>query len=225
MEPWDGMRVPPDNLFGSLREEIARTGRLTRGKLDFDALSADGEVRWRREGTLPEEVRVIDGYQLGVKWPAFWRYLEFLPNTKFLVCLRNPAEVIASFKRVGGRLSQGLEYDIAFNRRMNEELSRTRDLALRQIRFFDYVHDRILPHLVRPNVLAVRYERWFVEPERVVEELSRFLAADLSTPRALIRPPEYRIGLDPSELVLLQEECRTAEALGYSTMSIAPETR
>jgi hypothetical protein len=223
MEPWDGMRLPPSELFDSLRGEIARSGRLTRGKLDIDALSADGEVLWQREGILQEEVRVMDGYLLGVKWPAFWRYLDLLPTTKFLVCLRHPAEVIASFKRVGGRLSQGLEYDIAFNRRMNEELSRTRDLALRRIRFFDFVHDRILPHLGRPNVLPVRYERWFVEPDRVVEEISQFLGADLTDSRAVIRAPEHRIVLDSREGLLLEEECRTSAALGYSIKPLVPE--
>jgi hypothetical protein len=216
MEPWDGMRLPAKELFGSLREEIDRTGHLTRGKLDFQALSSDGDVRWRREGTLPEAVQTVEGYALGVKWPAFWRYLEFLPNTKFVVCIRHPAEVIASFKRVGGRLSQGLEYDIAFNWRMNQELKQTRDGALRRVRFFDYVHERILPHLSRPNVLPVRYERWFNEPQQVLEELSHFLGSDLGDTRALIREPEHRVGLDPTEQALLREQCRTAAALGYA---------
>jgi hypothetical protein len=224
MEPWDGMRVAVKELFGSLREEIDRTSQLTRGKLDFRALSSDGDVRWRREGALREAVQTIDDYMLGVKWPAFWRYLELLPNTKFLVCLRHPDEVIASFKRVGGRLSEGQEYDIAFNMSMNQELKRTRDVALRRIRFFDYVHERILPYLSRPNVLPVRYESWFTEPQRVLEEISDFLGTDLRDTRALIREPEHRFGLDANEQALVQEHCRTAAALGYAAAAPTPGT-
>jgi hypothetical protein len=215
MEPWDGMRLPPAELFASLRAEMGETGRLTRGKLSFDALSKDGEVRWRREDAVAQEVEVDEGHLLGVKWPAFWRYLEMLPTTRFLVCLRDPAEVIASFKRVGGRLGQGLEYDTAFNRGMNDVLLKTQDVALRRVRFFDHVHSRILPFLSRPNVLAVRYERWFKEPERLLGEIGHFLGADVTRAPAVIQQREHRTPLGPDEMALLQKECRTAEAIGY----------
>jgi hypothetical protein len=215
MEPWDGMRLPPSELFASLRREIETTGRIARGKLDVGALSADGEVRWRKEGTTPEAVSVEDGYLLGVKWPAFWRYIDLLPTTRFLVCLRHPLEVIASFKKVGGRLSQGLEYDTAFNRRMNDELLTTRDVALRRIRFFDSVHSHVIPHLSRPNVLPVRFERWFSEPDRVLAEISAFLEADLTTLSPVIKRPGPIHGLDEAERDLIRRHCRTAERLGY----------
>jgi hypothetical protein len=215
MEPWDGMRLPPSELFGSLRREIADTGCIARGKLDMGALSADGEVRWQREGTAPEEVSVQDGYLLGVKWPAFWRYLELLPTTRFLVCLRHPMEVIASFKRVGGRLAQGLEYDTAFNRNMNAELLTTRDVIQRRIRFYDYVHSRILPHLSRSNVLAVRYERWFSEPTRLLAEISDFLDVDLTGPSVAIKRPLSSENLDEAEVALIRRHCRTADDLDY----------
>jgi hypothetical protein len=214
MEPWDGMRLPPSELFGSLRREIADTGCIARGKLDIGALSADGEVLWHEEGAAPEEVSVQDGYLLGVKWPAFWRYLELLPTTRFLVCLRHPMEVIASFKRVGGRLAQGLEYDTAFNRRMNAELETTRAVELRRIRFFDFVHSRIIPYLSRKNVLAVRFERWFSEPERLLAEISDFLEVDLRGSSAIIRRPSAQ-GMDEAEAALIREQCETASALGY----------
>jgi hypothetical protein len=48
MEPWDGLRSPPAELFASLRAEIAQTGRLCRGKLDVEALAAEDAVRWWR---------------------------------------------------------------------------------------------------------------------------------------------------------------------------------
>jgi len=122
MEPWDALRLPPAELFRSLRDEIDSTGVLTRGRLDVAALRAEGAVRWCHDGELPEPVSTSPGYLLGVKMPALWRYLDRLPNTKFLVCLRDPVEVVHSFCATGGRLAQGLDYDVPFNRAMNEDL-------------------------------------------------------------------------------------------------------
>lgn len=215
MEPWDGMRLAPDQLFVSLREEIDRTGALSRGKLDVDALRDQGEVQWRRERRGATPLATADGYLLGVKWPAFWRYLDLLPRTRFLVTLRHPVEVIGSFKRAGGRLAEGLEYDIAFHRRMNDELAATSNLAVRRIRLFDQIHRRILPHLDRPNVLAVRYERWFTEPDIVLSEIGDFLGTDVARARAAIRPPVAGASPDDSERALVREHCRTAGPLGY----------
>lgn len=217
MEPWDGMRLPPAELFASLREEIGQTGRLARGKLDIGAMSADGEVRWRREGAAVEVETRPEGYLLGVKWPAFWRYLDLLPDTRFLVCLRHPAEVISSFKKVGGRLAQGLEYDIAFHHAMNAELRETRDVALRRVQLFEYIHRRILPHLSRENVLAVRYERWFTEPEAVMREIRGFLQTDLIMPNIVIRRPGEPAELNPGEELLISQYCQRTPAIGYST--------
>lgn len=216
MEPWDGMRSPPAELFRTIREEIDERGVLSRGKLDFDALSADGEVRWQREGVQPTRVATLDGYSLGVKWPAFWRYLDLLPDTRFVVCLRHPVEVIGSFRRVGGRLGLGLEYDIAFNRRMNEELATIQDVSIRQVRMYDHINRRILDHLERPNVLAVRYERWFTEPDVVLEELSAFLDVDVTRPSAVIRKPEAATTVDDRDLAAIRQHCSTAEPLGYA---------
>jgi sulfotransferase family protein len=215
-EPWDGMRLAPAELFASLREEIDRTGTLARGRLDFDALSSDGQVVWRREGKQPIPVDTTPGYLLGVKWPAFWRYLDLLPTTRFLVCVRHPVEVIASFKKKGGALAQGLDYEIAFNRRMNTELKRITPVTLRRIALYDDINSRILPHLSRPEVFPVRYERWFSEPAKLLEEISSFLRADLSHPSAVIRLPENKPELDTKEVMLIRERCRTARALGYS---------
>lgn len=220
MEPWDGMRLPPSDLFRSLREEIDRTGLLGRGKLDLEALSADGEVRWRKEGATPERVDVQEGYLLGVKWPAFWRYLDLLPATRFLVCLRHPSEVIASFMRVGGRLGEGLEYDIAFNRRMNGDLLGTRNVSRRRVQLYDYVHMRILPHLSRPEVLPVRFERWFSEPQQVLEEVSAFLGTEFADTSGIIRPPASP-RLAGSELDLVKTYCRTAGPLGYGSRALS----
>jgi hypothetical protein len=210
------MRIPPDTLFSSLRAELESTGGLRRGKLDFDQLARSRDARWRAEGSITL-LEVMEGYCLGVKWPVFWRYLEFLPNTKFLVCLRDPYEVVASFKRVGGRLGEGLDYDIAFNRTMNDELRRaTTDLAARRALLCEYVLSRIVPFLSRPNVLVVKYERWFSEPDAVIDDVGRFLGVRLEDQQVRIRPPESVDPLSPRERSLVRELCPSAEAVGYA---------
>jgi hypothetical protein len=217
LEPWDGMRLPPSELFRSLRKEIDTTATLRRGRFDPDALSGDMSLRWVREGKRPIHVSMQAGYRLGVKWPAFWRYLEVLPRTRFIVCLRHPLEVIASFSRTGGRLRRGLDYDIAFNAKMNRDLqAATKDDSLRRVLLYDYVNSRVLPHLSRPNVFPLRYERWFSEPKRVLDELGSFLGIDVSASKVAIRPPAAKADLPEPELALIRERCVTAEALGYA---------
>jgi hypothetical protein len=216
MEPWDGMRFPPADLFASLRREI-ESGVLRRGKLDIAGLEREGDVRWLMEGQGEFEVSTQGGYLLGVKWPVFWRYLDLLPHARFIVCLRHPVEVIASYKQTGGRLAEGLDYDIAFNRSMNGHLWNTvGSPMLRRVLLFEYVHARIVPHLDRPNVLALRYERWFTEPARVLEEISEFLGEDLSASRVHIRPPSRRHRLSPEEISLIKEYSPIVGELGYS---------
>jgi hypothetical protein len=216
MEPWDGMRLAPARLFRSLRKEMEETGQLRRGKLDVTTLNRDGGVRWCTEGVCSAPVRCPEDCLVGVKWPAFWRYLELLSATKFIVCLRHPFEVIASYRKAGGSLAEGFDYDIPFNRVMNAELrAGTRDGAIRRIRLYDYINARVLPFLKRPNVLAVRYERWFTEPEAVLEELGDFLGADLRGNRARIQPPRQE-GQLREEIQLIRAHCTTAERLGYA---------
>jgi hypothetical protein len=214
MEPWDGMRLPPAELFSSLRREIA-TGRLRRGRLDLGALERERMVRWCRDGERPHPVDADPDHLLGVKWPAFWRYLDLLPDTRFVVCLRHPANVVESFGRAG-RLGSGLEYDTRFNRVMNEALTAaTADDAVRRVLLYDYINSRLLPHLTRANVLTVRFERWFTEPEAALGELERFLGVELRADRVHIdRAPGDARPTDEA-LALVREHCRTAEALGY----------
>lgn len=216
MEPWDGMRLAPADLFTSLRREIDGTGSLVRGRLDVAALRQDGTARWSREGDRPVAVATGANYLLGVKWPAYWRYLDVLTHTKFLVCLRHPFETIASYKKTGGRVGLGLDYDTAFNRPVNEALGRaTRNPAIRRVLLFDHIHERMIPHLGRPNVLVVRYERWFEDPDNLLGEIGDFLGAEVSTAPVRIRPPESRAILCEQEAELVRTYCRTAEQLGY----------
>jgi hypothetical protein len=216
MEPWDGMRLSPADLFRSLREEMEETGHLRRGKLDVTTLHRDGGVRWCTEGACVVPVRCPDDCLVGIKWPAFWRYLELLPAMKFVVCLRHPFEVVASYRKAGGSLAEGFDYDIPFNRAMNAELrASTADEAIRRIRLYDFINARMLPFLERPNVLAVRYERWFTEPEAVLGELGEFLGTDLRGNRARIQPPRQE-DQPREEIQLIRAHCTTAEQLGYA---------
>jgi hypothetical protein len=213
MEPWDAMRFPPAELFQSLRGEIEE-GFVTRGRLDVEGL-ADGSVHWGRDGDFPHHVEVNAGYLLGIKFPAFWRYLEYLPATRFLVCLRHPIEVISSFKDAGGRLAHGLDYDVAFNRSMNEELrGATDDDALRRVLMYEYVNSRLAPHLERPNVFAVRYERWFSDRDGLMREIAEFLEAKVGPGHPLIRPPKT-VTIDPELVRLIEAYCPSAAMLGY----------
>jgi hypothetical protein len=215
-EPWDGMRLPPAELFASLRGEIEETGMLARGRLDAATLFNEGKVEWCRDGELPHAVDVTDGYLLGVKWPAFWRYLTLLPNTKFLVCIRHPVEVVRSGLKKGGALVQGQDYDIAFNRRMNHELlGVTEDPAIRRVLMYDYINSRILPFLGRENVLTVRYERWLQDPVRMIEEVSSFLGVDVGQGHVSIKPPREQARVEARDVELIRRHCRTAEPLGY----------
>lgn len=215
MEPWDGLRLPPAALFASLRDELAR-GSLRRGKLDVAALRATGAVEWQAEGAAVAPVTVDDDFLLGVKWPGFWRYLEHLADTKFLVCVRDPVEVIASYAKVGGRLGQGLEYDVALHRRMNAELTAASDdPAERRVLLHDYVTARLAPHLGRPNVFVVRYERWFTDPDAMLAEIGDFLGACLRRPPGRVAPDPPRHGLTEREVARIRRLCRTFATLGY----------
>lgn len=219
MEPWDGLRVPPAELFADLRRELA-TGTLRRGRLDVAALESDGAVRWCRDGERSVAVEVEPGHLLGVKWPAWWRYLGRFSTTRFLVCVRDPLETIASFKRSGGRLAEGLNYDVRFNASMNRELeAATSDPALRRVLLYDHVNERILPHLDDPNVLVVRYERWFDDADALLAEIGGFLDVDLEPGRVRIRRPARRPEelLTPRERDLVRAHCRTGPALGYAS--------
>ena len=214
MEPWDGLRMEPAELFASLRDEIVDSGRISRGRLDLDALR-EGVVSWQRDGEATFDLEVADGFVLGVKWPTMWQYLDLLPETKFVITLREPVEVITSFERVGGRLSQGLEYDVRFNAAINEELSvATSDRAVRQALLYQTINSRILPHLGRENVFTVRYERWFEDPDRLLAELSGFLDAPLTRSNVDIRlPPDNERPAPVVELV--QQHVPVARELGY----------
>ena len=218
MEPWDALRREPAGLFASLRAEV-RAGALLSGHLDVAALRDRGAVVTctRREARVP--VACDDDHVLAVKCPVLWRYLDRLPATRFIVCLRDPREVLASCVRSPGRLAEGLDYDVPFNRAMNGHLlAATDDEALRRVLLYDYVYERILPHLGRAEVFAVRYERWFTEPDALLAELGAFLETDLSRPLARVREPRGHAAgpLEDEVAALVREHCRTAVALGYA---------
>ena len=217
VEPWSGMRLPPRELFLSLRQEIARTRTLPSGKLDVEALRQTRDVKRQQDGGSATEISLDAGYLMGIKWPEYWRYVGLLPDTKFLVCTRHPVEVIRSFKRNGGRLALGLGYDILFNRRLNDKLlSATSNVALRRILLYDTINAHLIPHLESENVLPVRYERWFEEPEAQMADIGSFLGVELGPKPARIRRSSSSQDLDDAEARLVAEHCKTAGSLGYS---------
>lgn len=215
LEPWDGMRLPPQQLFASLRQEIEQTGKLSRGRLEPKAL-ASRSVAWKRDGEVVIPLHVASDYLMGVKWPGFWRYLNLLPNTKFLVCVRHPVDVIRSFAKTGGRLAQGLEYDVAFHRRMNQELERsTSRPEVRRALLYEIIASHLVPHLGRPQVFTVRYEQWSQDPSQLLEQISDFLG--LTPPLTLsvdIDAPGVR-GDDEVTADLVRRYCPSAAPLGY----------
>lgn len=217
LEPWDGLRMSPVELFEGLRAEID-DGELRRGRLDVDALQSQGIVQWCPDGANPSRVAARSDYLLGVKWPAFWRYIGLLPATRFLVCVRDPAETIASFKAKGGRLAKGLDYDAAFNREMNEELAAlTSDVEMRRVLLYEYITSRILNELDRPNVMVIRYERWLEEPDRLRSEISGFLETELASwPVHIARAASGSSRLSERELMLIRDHCHSARALAYT---------
>lgn len=215
MEPWDAFRLGPADLFRSFRREMIQTGTLARGRLDVDALERERVVRWQRDGEQAFAVSIDDETTLAIKVPAFWRYLDLLPETRFIVCLRDPLEVISSYERVGGRLAEGLDYDIAFNRAMNNALlDSSGDVARRRVAMFDYVGERLIPHLGRPNVHVVRYENWAADADSQLSALSSFLGVELGPLPIDIRESETPAA-DRQTAAIVAEQCHTANALGY----------
>lgn len=215
MEPWDGMRLVPKELFCSLRSEIRR-GTLGRGRLDLEA-RARGVVRWHRDGEVRYPIAVDSDFQLGVKWPAFWRYLPMLPETRFVITVRHPVEVVTSFAEQSGSLARGLDYEVPFNHDMNTDLLEATDNDLiRRVLLYEYVNSRILPHLDRHNVYVARYERWFQDPHALIDEIADFLGLPRLELDIEIRPPKPR---PPSDELrpLIAEHAPSASTLGYDT--------
>ncbi len=215
MEPWDGLRMPPAELFASLRAEIETNGELSRGRLDSQAVINTRQVKWQRDEETSTQVDMRSGFQLGIKWPAFWRYLDLLPETRFLITIRHPLEVLSSFGRKGGRLASGLDYKVSFNSEMNKTLlAATNDPLERRVLMYEYINSRILPHLERPNVLALRYERWFGDPEALCQEISAFLGIPNLKPNVQIMEPQSP-STQPELVELIQRLAPSGRALGY----------
>ena len=213
------MRMAPAELFSQLREEVELHGRLETGTLDLPALRRDGSIRRVPEGDGAADVAVGDGWSLGVKWPAYVQLIERMPGTRFIVCLRHPLDTIASFKLVGGSVKAGMDYNIPFNRAMNDQLRSVGTEATRRVALYEYVHTLIRPHLDRANVLAVRYEDWFTDPTALWSRIEAFLERPLNPPTPRIRHVDRRDILTAEDRRLIAEQCKSASWLGYDLES------
>lgn len=211
MEPWDGLRLDPATLFQSLRAELAG-GTLRRGRLDLHSLTARGEVTWIHEGRA-QPVIGGDTTLLGVKWPTYWQLLPALPDTRFVVSVRHPADVVDSFTHQSGRLRDGLEYDVAFNRGLNAALGTIDSTSDRRLALYDATYRTVLEHARRPNVHLVRYEDWHLDRDGVLRELSEFLGRDLTDSPVRIAAPSP--SSDTAARAAVVEASLTARDLGY----------
>lgn len=214
MEPWDALRMPLRPLMDSLRAEIL-AGTLRRGRLDMEALERDREVRWIRDGEQTYQVNAKPSFQLGVKWPAFWQYVALLETTRFLVCVRDPVSSVTSFASSGGRLAEGLDYDVAINRKMNRELrSRTNDPLTRRAMLWEYINSRLVASFGQPNLMVVPYEDWFEDQDGLLKRIGDFLGVKLEGSIVDLRQPRSK---DPNNDVgeAVAKHCPTSAMLGY----------
>ena len=211
MEPWDGLGLTPGALFRSLRAEMA-DGSLTRGRLDTYAL-AEGRVRWRpdRSGTAPVEVN--EDTIVAVKWPTYWQYLGVFPDARFLVCVRDPAELVWSYRAEGGALRFGRDYDVAFNRHLHDALPPPADTDDARMAMIDHINTELLRHIDRDNVHVVRYERWQTDPDAQLDEIAEFLGVSRLEATVRIDPPST--ALTAADRFRLRSSSSTADRLGY----------
>ncbi len=217
MEPWIGLRETPLALFASLRKEL-ESGRLPSTRLDLRALSARGHVAWN-EGDQAHRVDSGPRSLLGVKWPCYWQLLGASTAWKFIVCVRDPAAVVSSMGRQKGRLRLGLDYDVPFNRGLNQRLLLAHEEdERRRIAHFDEVYGHALEYAEDRNVLFARYERSFEAPTTLLEEISSFLDRDLTRTHVRVQgAPEPVLAKHGSTAAEIRAMSRTSARLGYHT--------
>jgi hypothetical protein len=158
-----------------------------------------------------------DEVTVGVKWPSYWQLIPHLPETRFVVCVRDPAEVISSFVGARGALRDGLELDVAFHAELNAGLrAATWRRADRRALLYETIARRVREHAERPNVLVVRYERWATDPAGLLDEVGAFLGVDVSQPLVRLRPSRASAPrLSRRDRHAIAHLCPSAAALGY----------
>ncbi|QDV06945.1 Sulfotransferase domain protein [Planctomycetes bacterium Poly30] len=220
MEPWEGLRFPPHEVFRWLRTEWAG-GRLPSTRLDVRLLEAEARVAWTREARSYRVTPANPGAPVGLKWPCYWQLLGSSKSLKFLVCVRDPASVVSSMGRQPGRLRMGLDHDVPFNHDLHRRLLQSASTEeQRRVAHYDEVYERVLRHAQDSNVMLVRYERWFEDPADLLEEISTFLGADLAHPRVRLRGgAEPHLAPGGSPAMELRGMSRTANRLGYPSTS------
>ena len=80
---------------------------------------------------------------------------------------------------------------------------------------FEYVHKRLMPHLTNPQVLVVRYERWFDDRDALLGDISGFLGCDVTARHVELKRSATVGVLSPRDRDLIARHCSTAAELGY----------
>jgi hypothetical protein len=84
----------------------------------------------------------------------------------------------------------------------------------RQILLVEAITRAVVPHLDRPNVFTLRYERWFDDRDALLESLSAFLGVDVTATPVVVGPRRPR--QDAAALTELVRRHSAAPALlGY----------
>lgn len=210
-------------FFRDQRREILE-GRSIRNKLK-DGKVTDETMEANEQTEYSPTVRSRD-FVLGVKSPlGFLSRLpavrRAMPAAKLVVCIRNPFDVIASWKTTFDHL---LSADVkkmthgglrdaflsARQRKMLEDVGRLKHPAWRRAAWWRYLAEQIVDAVaMSPGLMVVPYTRAVTEPMAVVTEaLKGFNAGELREP---IRPSTVRAGkrdvLDADDLQAIRSLC------------------
>lgn len=146
------------------------------------------------------------------------RVRQVMPRARFVICVRNPVDTIASWKASFAHLRQadltirpvGGPDDPNLSPRWRgalEEIEATQNLAVRRAKLWRYLAERILEDRVNGHILA-RYEDLVADPVAVVAKLLEGLpAGTLQVGWQAPRPRDRRSVLDDEDLEAIATIC------------------
>jgi hypothetical protein len=210
-----------------------RRGAEVPGLDEAPGYRGDGHVDTWAEGGRKTKVSydVTSGFWLGLKNPEiFLEHLDIFlaQGLRCVVSVRHPVPVINSWvwhPRGGvmalpegerdralagdGRKVFGAGRSLVFS-------SAERSVEERRIALYNHLTSKILDHQGDPNLMIIRHEDWFREPEALLCEVESFIGMEPSG--ELVLEPvqsQLRIGLSAREVELISERCVRAGELGY----------